>query len=46
VPENLTGELDLKTVAVLWALLEKYFPQALQQHQLQLLPQPATIKPV
>lgn len=41
VPENLSGELDLKTVAVLWALLEKYFPDALQQQpQLQLLPLP------
>jgi len=39
VPEQLTGELDLKTVAVLWALLEKYFPKALQQESsLQLLP--------
>lgn len=38
VPEQLTGELDLKTVAVLWALLEKYFPTALQQDlSLQLL---------
>jgi N-acetylmuramoyl-L-alanine amidase len=48
VPESLTGEVDLKTVAVLWALLEKYFPHTLQQQQLQLLPQPAakTIKPV
>jgi N-acetylmuramoyl-L-alanine amidase len=31
VPEQLTGELDLKTVAVLWALLEKYFPKALAE---------------
>ncbi len=31
VPEQLTGELDLKTVAVLWALLEKYHPKFLQQ---------------
>jgi N-acetylmuramoyl-L-alanine amidase len=38
VPENLTGEIDLKTIAVLWALLEKYHPQVLQQQpQLQLL---------
>jgi len=41
VPEQLTGEPDLKTVAVLWALLEKYFQQALQQdRQLQLLTAP------
>jgi len=31
VPEQLTGEPDLKTVAVLWALLEKYFQTALQR---------------
>lgn len=38
VQEQLTGEPDLKTVAVLWALLEKYFPAALQQDRdLQLL---------
>lgn len=41
VPEQLTGEVDLKTVATLWALLEKYFPAALQQDQsLQLLTAP------
>jgi len=41
VPEQLTGEPDLKTVAVLWALLEKYFPAALQQDKnLQLLTAP------
>ena len=46
VPENITGELDLKTVAVLWALLEKYFPQSLHQEpQLQLLPAQPAIKP-
>lgn len=46
VPEHLTGEVDLTTVAVLWALLEKYFPQVLQQKpQLQLLTSSAQIKP-
>jgi len=46
VPEQLTGEADLKTVAVLWALLEKYFPKALQQETaLQLLKPAAVMKP-
>ncbi len=29
VPDGVTGEPDLHTVAVLWALLEKYFPDSL-----------------
>ena len=46
VPEQLTGEPDLKTVAVLWALLEKYFAQALQQEpELQLLKAGTPITP-
>lgn len=29
VPNRVTGEADIETVAVLWALLEKYFPDSL-----------------
>jgi N-acetylmuramoyl-L-alanine amidase len=29
VPNRVTGELDTETVAVLWSLLEKYFPDSL-----------------
>lgn len=29
VPDRISGDIDLPTVAVLWALLEKYFPDSL-----------------
>ena len=28
-PSNANGELDAETIAILWALLDKYFPKAL-----------------
>ncbi len=38
VPNRVSGELDIETVAVLWALLEKYFPDSLTGKQSLALP--------
>jgi len=40
VPDQVHGNADRKTVAILFALLEKYFPQSLKTKELQ-LPAPA-----
>jgi len=31
-PSNANGELDTETIAILWALLDKYFPRALDRN--------------
>ena len=31
-PSNANGELDTETIAILWALLDKYFPKALDRN--------------
>lgn len=38
VPNRVSGEIDFETVAVLWALLEKYFPDSLTGKQSLALP--------
>lgn len=38
VPNRVSGEIDIETVAVLWALLEKYFPDSLSGKQSLVLP--------